>query len=72
MNTTVDLGTYRTPEGDLVHCWADSGGILTAELEGPQGRVRVDPARVKTAVKLSDDPFWPEHDEPAQGSLWRE
>ncbi|MBU6424429.1 MAG: hypothetical protein KGJ98_02760 [Chloroflexota bacterium] len=72
MDTSIDLGTYRTSDGALVHCWADSAGILTAEREGPTGRVRVDPVQVRSAVKLSDDPFWPEHDEPVQGSLWRE
>lgn len=72
MSTIVDLGTYRTPEGDLLHCWCDSSGVVTAEREGPDGRVRVDPSAVTSAVKLSDDPFWPENDEPVRGVLWRE
>lgn len=72
VSTILDLGTYRTPEGDLVHCWSDSAGVLTAEREGPTGRVRVDPSAVAIAVKLSDDPFWLEDDEPLQGVLWRE
>ncbi len=68
----VDLGTYRTSDGDLVHCWYDSAGVLMAEREGPKGRVRVDPSVVTGALKLSDEPFWPENDEPVQGVLWRE
>lgn len=71
-NAIVDLGTYRTSEGDLVHCWYDGSGVLMAERDGPQGRVAVDPSAVTSAVKLSDDPFWPEHDEPLQGVLWKE
>lgn len=68
----VDLGTYRTADGELVHCWHDPSGVLMAEREGPKGRVSVDPSVLTSAVKLSDDPFWPEDDEPVQGVLWRE
>ncbi len=68
----VDLGTYRTPDGDLVHAWYDGSGVLMAERDGPGGRVRVDPSAVTGVVKLSDDPFWPEGEAPARGVLWRE
>ncbi len=68
----VDLGTYRTREGELVHAWYDSSGVLMAERESPQGWVRIDPSAVTSAVKLSDDPFWPEGEAPRQGVLWRE
>lgn len=72
-SAVVELGTYRTRDGDLVHAWYDSSGVLMAEREGPNGRrVRVDPSAVTSAVKLSDDPFWPEGEAPAQGVLWRE
>ncbi len=71
-SAVVDLGTYRTREGDLVHAWFDSTGILMAEREGPSGRVRIEPSAITNAVKLSDDPFWPEGEAPMQGVLWRE
>ncbi len=72
-NAIVDLGTYRTADGELVHCWHDPSGVLMAEREGPKGRVAVDPSVLTSAVKLSDDPFWLlEDDEPVQGVLWRE
>ena len=67
----VDLGTYRTSEGDLVHCWYDGSGVLMAERYGPHGRVRVDPGSLLKAVKVSDDPFWPEGESVPAG-LWRE
>jgi hypothetical protein len=59
-SAVVDLGTYRTRDGDLVHAWYDSSGVLMAEREGPRGPMRVDPATLTAVVKLSDDPFWPE------------
>ena len=68
----IELGTYRTSDGDLVHCWYDETGVLMAERDGPAGKVRVDPRTVTTAVKLSDDPLWPDGDGPVQASLWTE
>jgi len=47
-------------------------GVLMAERDGPAGKVRVDPRTVTTAVKLSDDPLWPDGDGPVQASLWTE
>lgn len=67
----VDLGTYRTSEGELVHCWYDASGVLMAECDGPKGKIRVDPRIVTSAVKLSDDPHWPD-EEPVQQVLWQE
>lgn len=69
MGKTVDLGTYRTRDGDLVHAWYDGTGVLMAEREGAKGWSRVDPSVVTGAVKLSDDPFWPDGERPAQGVL---
>jgi hypothetical protein len=71
-SVVLDLGTYRGPGGELVHCWYDGSGALACEREGPHGRTRVDPSVVTRAVKLSDDPYWPEADEPVQEPLWRE
>lgn len=68
----IDLGTYRTADGDLVHCWYDASGVLMAERDGPAGsRERIDPRAITTAVKLSDDPHWPD-EEPMQQVLWQE
>lgn len=67
----IDLGTYRTSDGDFVHCWYDASGVLMAERDGPKGKVRVDPRIVTSAVKLSDDPHWPD-EEPIQQVLWQE
>lgn len=72
MVAAIDLGTYRTSEGDLVHCWYDSTGILMAETDGPKGKVRVDPKVALSAVKLSDDPLWPDREAPVQTVLWNE
>lgn len=71
-SAVVELGTYRTRDGDLVHAWYDASGVLRAEREGPNGWERIDPSAITSAVKLSDDPFWPEGEKPAQGVLWRE
>ncbi len=71
-NVAVDLGTYRAPGGTLVHCWHDPSGILIAEREGPNGPERVDPKVLTGAVKLSDEPFWPENSEARREALWVE
>ena len=68
----LDLGTYRTSEGDLVHCWYDASGILMAERDMPNGRMRVDPSILTNAVKLSDDPLWPDREAPIPGTLWED
>lgn len=71
--TAIDLGTYRTVDGQLVHCWYDDAGRLRAEREGPGGsRVRVDPSVLTGAVKLSDDPLWPDREPPVRSVLWEE
>lgn len=64
----LDLGTYRTATGELVHAWYDGSGILMAERDGPAGRTPIDAASVLNAVKLSDDPYWPD-EEPAVPAL---
>lgn len=68
----LELGTYRTRDGDLVHAWYDSSGVLMAEKDGPRGKERLDPSTITGVVKLSDDPLWPEGEAPVQGVLWRE
>lgn len=69
---TVDLGTYRTPTGELIHCWYEASGVLRAERDGPHGREWVDARTLVNAVKLSDDPYWPDHEAPVQGVLWED
>ena len=68
----LDLGTYRTGDGDLVHLRYDSLGTLTAEREGPAGHETVDPSVVTRAVKVSDDPWWPDEEPPEQILLWKD
>ncbi len=68
----LDLGTYRTADGEFVHLRYDPLGGLLAERDGPDGRVRVDPSDLVNAVKLSDDPFWPDREAPVQGVLWED
>lgn len=68
----IELGTYRTGDGVLVHVWYDESGVLMAEREGPRGIERVDPRTMVTAVKLSEDPLWPDRESPVQVGLWRD
>ena len=70
--TVLDLGTYRTGDGDLVHLWYDSLGMLVAEKDGPDGREAIDPSVVTRAVKVSDDPYWPDEPPVVQPSLWKD
>jgi len=70
--TFLDLGTYRTGDGDLIHLWYDALGTLMAERDGRHGREPVDPSVVTSAVKVSDDPFWPDGEAPIQPVLWRD
>lgn len=68
-STVVDLGTYRTRSGQLIHAWYDHRDALMAEREDNTGWVPVDPSVITGAVKLSDDPFWPEGEHPVQRVL---
>jgi hypothetical protein len=61
MHPTLDVGTYRDANGDLVHCWRDPRGELIHELEGHgPSRCRGAHPCPHLAVKLSDDPHWPD------------
>lgn len=70
--TVLDLGTYRTGDGDLIHLWYDPLGTLVAERDGRHGREPVDPSVVTSAVKVSDDPYWPDQEPPTQPVLWKD
>jgi hypothetical protein len=53
-----ELGTFRLPSGELVHCRIDRAGRLAAYRESGGALIRCDPRLALDAVKLSDDPDW--------------
>lgn len=53
-----ELGTFRLPSGELVHCRVDRSGRLAAYRESGGTLIRCDLRLVLDAVKLSDDPDW--------------
>jgi hypothetical protein len=53
-----ELGTFRLPSGELVHCRIDRSGRLAAYRESGGKRIQCDLRLVLDAVKLSDDPDW--------------
>ena len=53
------IGTYRTVEGELLHCHLDGTGALRYEVERLDGSVRDGCEVCDCDVFLSDDPDWP-------------
>ena len=53
---TIDVGTYRTADGALVHVRTSPTGRMLVEADDATGK-RAD---LRVAVKLSDDPDWPD------------
>src|SRR5207247_5746416 len=53
---TIDTGTYQTSEGALIHVRPSQTGKTLVEVDDPSGK-RGD---LRVAVKLSDDPDWPD------------
>src|SRR5438094_1944166 len=53
---SMDAGTYRTSDGALVHIRTSPTGKMVVEADDPRGK-RAD---LRVAVKLSDDPDWPD------------
>jgi hypothetical protein len=53
----IDPGTYRSEDGALVHVRPSASGKMLVEVDGPRGTKRGD---FRVAVKLSDDPDWPD------------
>jgi hypothetical protein len=53
----IDPGTYRTDDGALVHVRPSASGKMLVDVDGGAGEKRGD---LRVAVKLSDDPDWPD------------
>jgi hypothetical protein len=53
----IDPGTYRTRDGALVHVRPSASGKMLVEVDGDAKGRRAD---LRVAVKLSDDPDWPD------------
>lgn len=57
----LEPGTYRTQDGALIHCFHGQGDGLETECEDEYGvRLRIAQLCPYGAVKLSDDPTWPD------------
>ena len=54
---SIEPGTYRSDDGALVHVRPSAGGKMLVEVDGG---ARSKPGDLRVAVKLSDDPDWPE------------
>jgi hypothetical protein len=55
--SAIDPGTYRSDDGALVHVRPSASGKMLIEVDGDKRKKRVD---LRVAVKLSDDPDWPD------------
>jgi hypothetical protein len=53
----IDPGTYRTRDGALVHVRTSASGKMLVEVDSDAKGRRAD---LRVAVKLSDDPDWPD------------
>jgi hypothetical protein len=53
----IDPGTYRTQDGALIHIRPSASGRMLIEFDGDTKSKRGD---LRVAVKLSDDPDWPD------------
>lgn len=61
MNGTLAPGTFRARNGDLIHCRDDFEGHTQVEVEHDDGSVTwADLTALRGAVRLSDDPDWPQ------------
>jgi hypothetical protein len=59
-----ELGTFKTPSGELVRCRIDRSGRLSAYCEVGTKLVPCDTRMLLNAIKLSDDPEWLNDEEP--------
>jgi hypothetical protein len=64
-----DLGTFRLPSGELVHCRIDRSGRLSAFRESGALLIPCDARVLVDAVKLSDDPDWLTEPEPVIAAI---
>jgi hypothetical protein len=53
----IDPGTYRTADGALVHVRPSASGKMLIDIDGDTKGKR---GELRVAVKLSDDPDWPD------------
>ena len=53
----IDPGTYRSRDGALVHVRTSASGKMLVEVDGD---TKVKRGGLRVAVKLSDDPDWPD------------
>jgi hypothetical protein len=53
----IDPGTYRTADGALVHVRPSASGKMLIDIDGDTKSKR---GELRVAVKLSDDPDWPD------------
>ena len=53
----IDPGTYRTRDGALIHVRPSASGKMLVEVDSDAKGRRAD---LRVAVKLSDDPDWPD------------
>jgi hypothetical protein len=60
MNGELVPGTFRSRDGELIHCREDYGGQTVVEIERHDGTTcSGDITWLRGAVRLSDDPDWP-------------
>jgi hypothetical protein len=61
MNGQLEPGTFRTRNGDLIHCRDDFEGHTDIEVEHDDGSLTpADLTALRGAVRVSDDPSWPQ------------
>jgi len=66
--TSIDPGTYRAPDGRLVHCRRELDSLTIEFDEMTSGAAAF---RLDDLVLLSDDPDWPDwQHRPADASLF--
>jgi len=65
----LQVGTYRTVQGELLHYRVDATGKVRCEIEGTDGSLRAGCEVCDCDVLLSDDPDWPWRDPRGTPSL---
>ena len=55
----LQIGTYRTVRGELLHYRVDAAGTPCCEIECADGSVREGCETCDADVLISDDPWWP-------------
>jgi hypothetical protein len=70
MNGELVPGTYRAKNGDLIHCHDDFEGHTLVEVEHDDGSMTwADMTAIRDAVRVSDDPDWPQRHPRFVGTL---